>query len=129
MHRVLKLYTRRLAETRRRLLAEGPAPVAEIRRQSVVDRVAATIIQRIHEAGHRLGAGRDTDAGENEVTRDDKPHGWEPEFRFHRIDEAGQKRLATLVVGNGDFVFQRVEALSGPQAPSPGGPSEEEEAG
>lgn len=125
MHRVLKLYAKRLkrtAEARRHLAVEGDDPVPEIRRQSVVDRVAATIVQRILEIGPRLGAGRpDRAAGTGPARRVEKPMAWLPEFHFHRIDHQGRKRLATLSMDNGDFVFQRVEALW-PDVPAEGPP-------
>ena len=120
MHRVLKLYAKRLeriAETRRRLRAEGLEPVAENRRQSVIDRVAATIIQRIQEIGPRLEAdGKHRDADLGPVQRTEKPRGRAVKFHFHRIDNGGRKHLDALLIDNGDFVFQRVEAVAPPVA-------------
>lgn len=118
MHRVLKMYAKRLeqiAETRRRLRAEGLEPVVETRRQSLVDRVAATIIQRIQEIGPRLEADtKRSVAGLGPLHQTDKPRDRAAKFRFYRIDNRGRKRLDTLVIDNGDFVFQRVEAVSPP---------------
>ncbi|HDI59153.1 MAG TPA: hypothetical protein ENF48_02150 [Desulfobacteraceae bacterium] len=118
MHRVLKLYAKRLehiAEARRHLSAEGLASAVETRRQSLMDRVAATIIRRIQEIGPQLGAdGKRQVAGLGPVGQADKSRDRAREFRFYRIDNRGRKRLASLVIDSGDFVFQRVEALLPP---------------
>jgi hypothetical protein len=122
MHRALNLYARRLeriAEARRRPGVEGEKPTLEIRRQSLVDRVAATIIQRIQEIGPRLGVDRQRQAtGSHLARRAGETGAWTPEFRFHRIDGEGRKHLAALRIANGDFVFQRVEALARSSAKS-----------
>ncbi len=124
MHNVLNVYAKRLersAETRHRASAETTHPSATIqlsaegKRRSVIDKVAATIANRIA----RFGPQNEVDAQILQKLNDemaDKPMSRkskrEPEFLFNRIDANSEKRTDSLRVDDEEFLFKRLEQLA-----------------
>jgi len=123
MHNVLNVYAKRLernAETRSKASPEPAQPSetiklsAEGKRQSVIDKVAATIVDRIARFGPQNEVDRQiVDRLKDEVAgQTEDRQARSPEFRFNRIDSGSQKRADSLKVDDGGFVFKRLEQLA-----------------
>lgn len=145
MHNVLNVYAKKLERqgpSRRQVPAEPAPPVEKIRltaegkRQSVIDKVAATIADRITRFGPQDEIDRQIVERLNQEVagQHGTPDGRGAEFRFNRIDAGEEKRTDTLKVDDGRFVYQRLEQIareavdrqmvSPKKAPEPGGATE-----
>jgi hypothetical protein len=124
MHKVLALYAKRLersAEISRESTAGRLQPsedimlAAEGKRRTVIDRVAATIVERIIAGGlpnrddNRIVGACSADMAEASPERSV----WTSEFCFNRIDAGDQKRTERMTVGDGGFVLRRLEQMTG----------------
>jgi hypothetical protein len=123
MHNVLNVYAKRLERsvgTRTKAGADPSQPsekiqlTAEGKRQSVIDKVASTIVERIARFGPRNETERQIVRRLNDEVADQggEPSARWPEFRFNRIDSGSEKRADSLKVDDGGFVFKRLEQLA-----------------
>lgn len=122
MHNVLNVYAKKLERhgTARRPDAPAAPPsdtirlTAEGKRQSVIEKVAATIVERITRFGPQDEVDRQiVDRLHREVAQrsGERPPA-STEFRFNRIDAGDRKRVDTLKVDDGQFVLKRLEQLA-----------------
>lgn len=117
IHNVLKVYSRQLSRNRsiERRKAFGMETSldnisisSEGRRQSVIDKVAGDIINRITDYGpqsdveHEIVNQLKTGLGEKDLS----------EFVYNRIDENNQKTTSKLSVEDSGFVLNRLEELT-----------------
>jgi hypothetical protein len=119
IHNVLKVYTRQLSQTIE-AAGDGEKPLAgkinipdEGKRQAVIDKVAADIVERISRFGS-MGAGGYPGEGEPSPDGDTalSPLQEEPaRFVFNVIDGSNEKKASTLPVEDSRFLSQRLEEL------------------
>ncbi|MDX9786585.1 MAG: DVU0524 family FlgM-associated protein [Desulfobacterales bacterium] len=123
IHNVLKVYSKQISQTRlieRQKALDQQQPSdrihisAEAKRQSIIDKVAADIVDRITRSGPQDDVDKEiVDKLEGELgtsvsfkgQRDDK-------FVFNVIDGNNKKTTNTLEVENAGFLIKRLEQLA-----------------
>lgn len=121
IHNVLKLYTDRLSKKRRLKHLRGDGdPVlqpeatrlsTDIRRDYLVERLAADIVSRIQrESPHKKTTENQT-GPESELERD--PCRNKSEFVYNVIREDQYKKTERLSLDDPDFLLRRIEAMAG----------------
>lgn len=120
IHNVLKVYTRQLSQSTGGCGPEGEMPLVgkinipdEGKRQAVIDKVAADIVERISrfgsmEAGAFPGEGEPQPEGDLEFS---SPRNEPSHFVFNVIDAGNQKKATSLPVEDSRFLSQRLEEL------------------
>lgn len=123
IHNVLKVYSKQLSQTRmlaRQKALGHSAPTdkvnisAEAKRQSIIDKVAADIVERITRSGpqdsvdHEIMGKLEDEIGQP-VSFEDEQDG---KFIFNVIDGNNEKTTNSLDVGNSGFLIKRLEQLA-----------------
>lgn len=122
IHRVMKDYTRQLSQTKmlERQKALGKKPTmdrinisAEGKRQAIIDKVAADVLERITNFGPKDEFDQKIVAQlESEIGRKvDFRAADTSEFVFNVIDGDNEKRTTSLSVEDSSFVIKRLEQL------------------
>lgn len=123
IHKVMKVYTRQLTQTKmlERQKAHGKKPSAdritlsaEGKRQAIIDKVAADVVERITNFGPRDEFDQEIvdrlegEIGQKIAFRSTR----QSEFVFNVIDEENNKKTSTLSVEDSRVLIKRLEELA-----------------
>jgi hypothetical protein len=123
IHNVLKVYSKQLSQTRmlerqkeldRKLPMDNVSISAEAKRQSIIDKVAADIVERI------TGSGPQDDVEKGIVDKLEDELGQsvtfnsrrQDKFTFNVINSNNEKTTNTLEIENSMFLIKRLEQLA-----------------
>jgi hypothetical protein len=123
IHNVLKVYSKQLSQTRmiERQMALGQQQTsdkinisADAKRQAIIERVAADIVDRITSSGPQDDVDQEiVDKLEGEMGKSISFNGKrQNKFVFNTIDENNEKTTSTLEIGNSGFLMKRLEQLA-----------------
>jgi predicted HAD superfamily phosphohydrolase len=123
IHNVLKVYSKQLSQTRlierQKTLGQKQSLdkiniSADAKRQTIIDKVAADIVDRITRSGPQDDVDQEIiDKLEGEIGQSISFNGQgQHQFVFNTIDENNEKTTSTLEVGNSGFLMKRLEQLA-----------------
>jgi hypothetical protein len=123
IHNVLKVYSKQLSQTRmierqkelgRKQPTDNVTISAEAKRQSIIDKVAADIVDRITQSGpqddveKQIVGKLETEIGQPVSFANRR----EDQFVFNVIDGNNEKTTNTLAIENSGFLINRLEQLA-----------------
>ncbi len=122
IHNVLKVYSKQLSQARildRQKALFQPSAAdkinisAEGKRQAIIDRVAADLVERITQSGPQDKVEQEiVDKLENELGQPVRFNGTGNQFIFNVVDQNNEKTINTVEVDDPEYLVRRLEQLA-----------------